>query len=97
MKQARQAVGGARRREGTKPCGRNTTSGLGSHWSYVAPHRPRYAGGAQTSGGVADEQTWFRPGLRESHGVALVILCRGAKACERISQRLNSRWEGVVS
>jgi hypothetical protein len=52
MKQAWQVVGGARRREGAKPWGRNVTGGLGARRGYVAPRGWQDAVGERTSDGA---------------------------------------------
>jgi hypothetical protein len=71
MKQARQVVGGAKRREGAKPCGRNVTGGLGSRRSYVAPRDWQDAVGEGTSDGA---WTGEHLGAARPCGVTLVKL-----------------------
>jgi len=93
MKQARQATGGATRREGEKPWGRNVTGADGSAPGYVAlcvlgkRCRGTNLGRGESSALGSSEP---RPGTR---GDVLVILCEGAKALERIFRDLTiSRW-----
>lgn len=81
MKQAQQTMGGAKCREGEKPCGCNETGWGGTRRRYVAPRGRENAEGERTSEGANGE---LRLEQRAVCGDVLVILRRGVKARERI-------------
>ena len=54
----------------------------------MAPRGWENAEGEQTSEGVGGQDSRARACERATHGGVLVTLCRGAKACERITRNV---------